>query len=131
MGSTYLVDSSVLLAQLNESEDAEQARQLLLRAHAAGTLFINGVVAAEVSPAFKSAAEFRRFLNDFGLHFFDFQLDTAIEAGRLWKKYLVAGGKRKDRIIADFIIAASAMECSGLVTLDGRFPRLTGLSVFG
>lgn len=130
MGRAFLVDSSVLLALLRKSESAGPAQDLLLRAHAAGPLVFNGIVAAEVSPAFETANEFIQAMEELGLHYFDFRMETAIVAGRLWKKYRLAGGKRRERIIADFIIAACAMECGGLVTLDEKFPHPPGLHIF-
>lgn len=130
MTGCYLVDSSVLLSFLNQSEDCARARDLLLRAHAAGFLVYNGVVAAEVGAHFKTADEFRLAMEAMGLHYFDFREETALVAGRLWRKFRQAGGKRRDRIIADFLIAASGMECAALVTLDQKFPRVSGLAVF-
>lgn len=130
MGSVFLVDSSILLARLDANENAERAGVLLQRAQAAGTLVINGVVVAEITPSFKTADEIQQFMNDHALHYYDLRIDTAIEAGRLWKKFLQAGGRRRERIIADFIIAACGIECGGLVTLDDRFPRIPGLRIF-
>ena len=76
------------------------------------------VVWSETRAAFSSDEAFLRALRTLGIGFSAQSESSATLAGISWKKYR-AGGSRRDRVIADFLIGAhAASQCDRLLTRD-------------
>ena len=83
-----------------------------------GAVVACGVVWGETRAAFSSDEDFLRALRTLGVGFSAQTEQAATLAGTAWKKYR-AGGGRRDRVIADFLIGAhAASQCDRLLTRD-------------
>ena len=83
-----------------------------------GAVVACGVVWGETRAAFSSDEGFLRALRTLGVGFSAQTEQAAMLAGVAWKKYRAGGGKR-DRVIADFLIGAhAASQCDRLLTRD-------------
>ncbi len=118
------VDSSVLLDVLTDDPHRGRASFTALRAaRERGALVACPVVWAEVASFFADSGEMAKALNAAGIAFDPFDREASELAGRLWRSYRVAGGRRT-RLIADFLVGAHALASSGrLLTRDRGFYR--------
>ena len=83
-----------------------------------GAVVACGVVWGETRAAFSSDEDFLRALHTLSVGFSEQTEQAAMQAGIAWKKYRAGGGKR-DRVIADFMIGAhAASQCDRLLTRD-------------
>ena len=83
-----------------------------------GAVAACGVVWSETRAAFSGDEDFLRALRTLGVGFSAQTEQAATLAGIAWKKYRAGGGKR-DRVIADFLIGAhAAAQCDRLLTRD-------------
>lgn len=114
------VDSSVLLDVFTEDERwLEWSRSRLSQALAAGPLFANAVVLAEVSPRFARIEDLEAALPE-RLLVEELPRSAAFLAGHAHASYRRSGGAR-EQILADFLIAShAAVTGRPLLTRDPR-----------
>ena len=122
------VDTSVLIdvfgADSRFGPPSANALRLCLNE---GAVVACGVVWGETRAAFSSDEDFLRALRTLGVGFSAQTEQAATLAGIAWKKYRAGGGKR-DRVIADFLIGAhAASQCDRLLTRDrGYYKKYFG-----
>ena len=92
-----------------------------------GAVVACGVVWGETRAAFSNDEDFLRALRTLGVGFSAQTEQAATLAGIAWKKFRAGGGKR-DRVIADFLIGAHAVsQCDRLLTRDrGYYKKYFG-----
>ncbi len=116
------VDTNVLLdVFLPDPDHGNRSADALERAFSQGSLVINAIVYAELSPQFGSRQRLDDVLDRLGIRMMKIDRDVAFDAGKAWQTYRTSGGKR-DRILADFFIGAHAgLRADRLLTRDRGF----------
>lgn len=118
------VDTNVLLdVFLPDPKWGASSKKALEKAFYRGSLIINPIIYAELSPQFGNQNRMDRVLQTLGIQLIDINSETAFLSGIAWQRYRDAGGKRR-RILADFIIGAHASSVAEqLLTRDRGFYR--------
>jgi predicted nucleic acid-binding protein len=118
------VDTSVLLDVFTADPTfGPRSKDALRQCIREGRVVACDVVFAEVSSAFGTGEEARTAMQELGVEFDPIELEAAVRAGEAFRAYRLRGGKR-DRVVADFLIGAHALErASRLLTRDRGFNR--------
>ena len=117
------IDTCVLLdVLLPDPKFGETSKEVLKKAQSQGRLIICDIVYAELSPFFREKSLLDIFLDETQIKLKPCRKEVLWEAGKTWKDYLTRGGKRRERILPDFIIGAFAkLNADALITRDKRF----------
>jgi len=118
------VDTSVLLDVFKAEKSHVFASQAALRkAMRDGALVACDVVWAELRPWFRASRDLVRTMEMLGVAYSPTTLEAALEAGKAWHRYRLAGGPR-DRLIPDFLVAGHALvSAERFLTRDRGFYR--------
>lgn len=118
------IDSNVLIDILtDDSRFAANSIKVMRDAQSSGKLVVCEIVLAEIARYFKSAADMRRVLDKLNIGSENLGDEACHLAGKSFVNYRARSGKR-DRILADFLIASHAQtRCSQLITRDRGFYR--------
>lgn len=116
------VDTNVLLdVFLPDPKWGQKSKIRLEQSFNQGSLIINEIIYSELTPQFSSKALLDDVLKTLSIRIVSLDLKAAYHAGRIWKNYRKAGGRR-NRILADFLIGAHAeIEAEQLLTRDRGF----------
>jgi len=119
----YSVDTCVLLdILLPDPVHGISSKAVLNKASKDGRLVICSIVYAELCPQFDTQMSLDTFLKEAAIDVFPFTREMLWKAGRAWKDYVSKGGKRKQRIIPDFLIGAfSSVKAEAIMTRDQGF----------
>lgn len=121
---TSAVDTSVLIDVLaRDPTFSTSSRYALGQASREGALIVCPVVIAELRAAYREDAQVRRLLVDLEIHVVDMDTQDGLDAGKIHRSYLHAGGRR-GRVVADFLIGAHARNhATRLIARDRGFFR--------
>ena len=116
------VDTNVLLdVFLPDPKWGQKSKIRLEQAFNQGSLILNEIIYSELTPQFFSKALLDDALKVLSIRIVSLDLKAAYNAGRIWKDYRKAGGRR-NRILADFLIGAHAeIPSDQLLTRDRGF----------
>ncbi len=118
------IDTSVLLdVFIPDPVFGPASRQALEHCDLAGSSVICEAVYAELAAYFSSADQLNHALGTCDIAVIGGNLEAVFAAGRAWKAYRLAGGKR-ERIMTDFLIGGHALKLADrLLTRDRGFYR--------
>ena len=121
---TSAVDTSVLIDVLaRDPTFSASSRYALEQASREGALIVCPVVVAELRAAYRDDAQVRRLLPDLEIHVVDTDMQDGLDAGKIHRAYIHAGGRR-GRVVADFLIGAHARNhATRLIARDRGFFR--------
>ena len=114
------VDTNILLdVFLPDPNFGKRSLEHLEKAFHDGSLIIDVIIYAELAPQFGSRNLLDSTLAKLGIQMLFIEQEIAYTAGRKWKQYRKAGGKR-DRILADFLIGAHAQSKADILLSRDR-----------
>jgi len=114
------VDTNILLdVFLPDPDFGKRSLEHLEKTFHEGSLIINVIIYAELAPQFGSRNLLDSTLAKLGIQMLFIEQEIAYTAGRKWKQYRKAGGKR-DRILADFLIGAHAQSKADILLSRDR-----------
>lgn len=121
--SVTAVDTNVILdIWLNDPDFAAASRDALQTALSEGDVIVAPVVVAELAASIDASEQIVATLERMSIGISPTSQEELILAGRLWRE---RRGSRRERIIADFLIAANAaIAADRLLTRDKDFARL-------
>ena len=117
------VDSSVVIALLSDSAQADAAEQALRESLSRGQVVICDVAVAEVCSSLLNGDQAMQALEDMGIGFSAVEQKSALRAGEMQRRYRSRGGV-PPRAVTDFIVGAHALlQCDALIAHDAAFLR--------
>lgn len=121
---TTALDTGVLLdVFIPDPTFAAASQHAIERGDLEGSLVIGEAVYAELAAYFLSKDQLEHTLRASDIAVIGSGLDALFAAGRAWKAYRAAGGKR-DRLATDFMIGGHALkQADRLLTRDQGFYR--------
>jgi hypothetical protein len=119
------VDSSVLIDLLiADSRFGAAAATSVGNALAAGEVVVCDAVVAEVQTMLDTQETVMHALAEHGIRYLATSEQAAVRAGHMQRRFRDRGGRRQQRVVADFLIGAHAMmQCNALITRDAGFYR--------
>ena len=119
------VDTPILFDILiGDPRHAEASETCVGEALARDEVVVCAAVVAEVQAMLDTSEDLMDILSSVGIRFEPMTESAAMRAGHMNKRYRSRGGKRSERVSADFLIGAHAlMQCNGLITRDPGFYR--------
>ena len=119
------VDTPILFDILiGDPRHAEASETCVGEALARDEVVVCAAVVAEVQAMLDTSEDLMDILSSVGIRFEPMTESAAMRAGHMNKRYRSRGGKRSERVSADFLVGAHAlMQCNGLITRDPGFYR--------
>ena len=119
------VDTPILFDILiGDPRHAEASETCVGEALARDEVVVCAAVVAEVQAMLDTSEDLMDILSSVGIRFEPMTESAGMCAGHMNKRYRSRGGKRSERVSADFLIGAHAlMQCTGLITRDPGFYR--------
>ncbi|MDQ2701800.1 MAG: type II toxin-antitoxin system VapC family toxin [Pseudomonadota bacterium] len=119
------VDTPIIFDILiGDARHAEASETCVGEALARDEVVVCAAVVAEVQAMLDTSEDLMDILASVGIRFEPMTESAAMRAGHMNKRYRSRGGKRSERVSADFLVGAHAlMQCNGLITRDPGFYR--------
>lgn len=119
----FSIDTCVMLDMLLPDPDfGVMSKEKLYEANERGKLIICPIVYAELCPQFDKQTNLDTFLKETGISMKPFTSEILWRAGEVWNDYRSRGGKKKNRILPDFLIGAfTSIKAEWIITRDKDF----------
>jgi predicted nucleic acid-binding protein len=120
------VDSSVVIALLSDSPQADAAERALRESLGSGQVVICDLAVAEVCSSLQNGDQAMQALEDMGIRFSAVEQKSALRAGEMQRRHRgrSATSGAPQRPVADFMVGAHALlQCDALIAHDAVFFR--------